>query len=772
MCAWRSIQNLATPQGHAPRRTLWLAVCLLAALLGPGVEASAAGVAINEIFYHPPEERDELQFVELHNASAAAADLSGWSLAGGIGFTFSKGISMPPGGYLVVCRNRKAFQAHYGGQIPALGDFKGRLKHSGEKVGLLDAAGRTVESLEYGDAPPWPKGPDGFSSSLERISPKAPATLPANWTGSVLPAYDRAAGTPGRKNDMFSERLPPIVSSVEFRPPRANTPCPVSVRIEDAGGVRSVALLVTTIREQAVSPETESALERVAGDARQGTYRGIIPAQPENTLVRFRIKAINESGTERFEPALNEPRPTFTYGTFLNTNRARIAFVSLLDPSRTLPGRAPPRGRSGGSADRARGQAVFLYAAPESPEVQVFDHVELRSRASGLKVHFQSDRPFRGMTALNLIVEGPARQALSEYLSFELYRMAGVPSPQAEHVRVWRDGRLAGYQLLVEQPNKAFLARHGRDTSGNLYKLIWQGRDLVGQHEKKTNPAQGHDDLKEAVEALRQTRGDVQWARIQQRFNVEEFLNYFAVSMCVQNWDGFWNNYFVYHDLKGSGRWEIYPWDEDKTWGDYDGVGEAFDWYEMPLSFGMDRDRPPRFSFLGQRQRHTGEFGGANWWRRPGWFSGPLLANPEFRRRFLDRLEQMAQTTFTEERLLPVIDALEKRLEPEIEVRARAIRQDPEGAIRRFHHHIQTLRNQVKHRRDYILEHLPAERRALAGGRRWLWLGLGAGPLALLLAALLIWRRRRSQRPPPLPPRIPPLLPPRPLDAPPLLPRS
>src|SRR5258706_10999097 len=151
------------------------------------------------------------------------------------------------------------------------------------------------------------------------------------------------------------------------------------------------------------------------------------------------------------------------------------------------------------------------------------------------------------MTGINIIAEGPARWLMSETLSYVLYRMAGVPAPLTEHLRLTMDGRLLGSHLLVEQPNKTFLARNGRDDSGNLYKLIWYEQGLIRQHEKKTNPTTGHADLVQLMDGLRRTSGAEQWAFIQANFNVPECINYYAVNMCIQNWDGFFNNYFVYH---------------------------------------------------------------------------------------------------------------------------------------------------------------------------------------------------------------------------------
>ncbi|MBM3835293.1 MAG: hypothetical protein FJ403_18870 [Verrucomicrobia bacterium] len=108
---------------------------------------------------------------------------------------------------------------------------------------------------------------------------------------------------------------------------------------------------------------------------------------------------------------------------------------------------------------------------------------------------------------------------------------------------------------------------------------------------EKTNPHTGHGDIVELVDGLRRTTGARQWELIQRNFNVDEVASYFAVNMCIQNWDGFFNNHFVYHDLRPGGKWEIFPWDEDKTWGDYDGASRRYDWHEMPLTMGMNRDR-------------------------------------------------------------------------------------------------------------------------------------------------------------------------------------
>lgn len=688
---------------------------------------AAGPVVINEVMYHPPDDRDDLQYVELLNSGSTPADLGGWSFRKGFRFTFPAGTRLGPGELVVVAAKPEALTTHYRtNPMTVVGPFEGRLKHGGERLELVDARGTVVDAVRYADRAPWPVGPDGYGPSLERLLASAPGEEAGSWAGSRFPERKVAAGSPGRANDTAVTNLPPWLEEFSTGPAEPGRPMTVAGRVRDADGVKSVTLL-WQVASRDPAGEQAVELKRAEGDGRDGRWSGQVPGLPAGSLMRWRVRATDAAGTVRYLPGPDEPRPTFTTAVLGLRNDAAIPFLQLwsfgaMDPrGASLRSRGRPAGPVAG-----RGNACAVILPPGGGPAEVRDYIRLAPRQGGWKVRLHRDAAWDGMTTLNVLFEFQPRFVLSEHLSYELYRRAGMPAPKSGHVRVWFDGQPQGYHLFVEQPNGSYLKRTGRDDSGNLYKLLWYGQGLVGQHEKKTNPRTGHADLQEIVRQLGAVRGAEAWKVIEANFNVTNFIDYYAVSMCVQNWDGFFNNYFVYHDLKPGGKWEIIPWDQDKTWGDYDGVSAEYDWYTMPLTFGMTGDpvaggrRLGPFSFGG-----SGPWGGEAWWRPAGWFSGPLLANPEFRRRFLARLRELCETEFTEASFHPVIEALSRRLEPEVRYRGELVRTgavrpvhffgaggmegpvtNPEEALAQFRRHIASFKRQVVERRKFVLREL------------------------------------------------------------------
>lgn len=661
-----------------------------------------AAVVINEIFYHAPNDLHNVQFIELHNPGERAVDLSGWRLTKSVKYSFPAKSTIEANGYLVLCKNLNDFKTQYG--FDAAGEFAGSLGHNSGNIELVNADGQKIDGVYYKSRGLWPVAADGYSSSLERICPTAAVTGPENWAPSPMASgTPKPAGTPGKKNAAFAPRLPPVISKVTFTPKHAAPHQEVTVEADVRGGdeLGNVELRYRVAGSGFEREETALRMTKTA----KGSYTAKIPPQKSKQIVRFRIRATDANDAERFFPHPNELRPAlsvFVHDTFKPDACPFGLIINIGEKEFRDAQRGV--GPAGGSSRNppGHGKSAFVYIDQESGAPRLFDFISINARSGGYRVRFHKDRPLGDMTTIVLIFESLDRFVLAESLAYEVYRKAGNAACRTDFVRTWIDDRPMGYQLLIETVNKGFLRHNKVRADGNLYKLNWFGGSVIGTHEKKTHVHDGHDDLVKIVDLLNKTKGDEQWAVIKKNFDVEQFINYFAVNMVLSHWDGYFNNYFTYHDVRGKGKWTIYPWDQDKTWGYHDGIRGYEVFYDMPLTLGMAGDVPPSWP---KNQPPPNGFGfGAIWWRPGGVFAKPLLANPLFRRLFLARTKELLETVYTKEAFFPIIDKIGDRLKDEVALRAQLYRQDQKAAAEHLRRNLDSLKEHLTKRRKFLLE--------------------------------------------------------------------
>ena len=165
--------------------------------------ALAANLRVSELMYDPVGGSD-YEFIELRNASETLSlDLEGATFTAGIDFTFGPGLSLPPGGYLLVVgtTNHSDFRAHYGlsVSVPLVGPYAGSLANGGEQLTLKAGAGGTeIFSFEFGNGRGWPLAAQGAGHSLVPLDSAAGGQAtgaldyPGNWRGSSY-----IGGSPG-----------------------------------------------------------------------------------------------------------------------------------------------------------------------------------------------------------------------------------------------------------------------------------------------------------------------------------------------------------------------------------------------------------------------------------------------------------------------------------------------------------------------------------------------------------------------------------------------
>ena len=151
-------------------------------------------VVFNEIQYHPALTQTSLEWIELHNQMAVDVDLSGWSIDGGVKYTFPEGTFLSGGGYLLIAESPTALQTQTG-ITGILGPFDGNLSNAGEALRLENRSGRLMDAMEFNDKGDWPVAPDGSGATLAKKHKNRASAAAENWTWS-----GQTGGTPGAEN--------------------------------------------------------------------------------------------------------------------------------------------------------------------------------------------------------------------------------------------------------------------------------------------------------------------------------------------------------------------------------------------------------------------------------------------------------------------------------------------------------------------------------------------------------------------------------------------
>jgi hypothetical protein len=165
-------------------------------------------LTVTELNFHPAkpsaeeiaagfDDSDFFEYIELHNPGNATYDLAGVAFVNGIQFNFSDaGVSrLGVGQFLLLVKNKGAFEKRYGSGLPVAGEYSGKLDNSGEKIEAVNARQELVLSFSYGVKAPWPATPDGLGPSLEVIDAAGDLNSASNWRASAI-----SGGSPGKAN--------------------------------------------------------------------------------------------------------------------------------------------------------------------------------------------------------------------------------------------------------------------------------------------------------------------------------------------------------------------------------------------------------------------------------------------------------------------------------------------------------------------------------------------------------------------------------------------
>ncbi len=432
-------------------------------------------------------------------------------------------------------------------------------------------------------------------------------------------------GTPGAANSMAVANAGPAITAVTHRPalPAANQPIRVLARVRDTDGVGSVVVRYridpsTTLTEIPMMDDGSEG-DLVAGD---GIYAAVIPAQPNSTLVAFRVEAADAAdipagsqfpadAPEReclvrfgeFVPAgsLGSYRLWMTRATFdFWTSREKMSNEAL--DTTFVYGNYRVIYNTG---------SYFAGSAWSSPGYTTPSGV-----LCGYDVLYPDDEPFLGDN--HVILDWPNRDStfLREHTMYWLLDQAGLPNLYRRNIHLFVNGARRGTLYNdAQQPGGDIIEEwFPNHAEGDLYKTsfyfefndagVRQGgtpntleQFLTTGGEKKTaryrwcwkprtihGSANDFAPLFELVDALNSPAGSYLPA-VEHVVDVENWMRTFAGNDLASYWDAFGNpnykNTYLYKP-KGAG-WKLICWDFDVGLGTGNGGGQYQERYDAAL---------------------------------------------------------------------------------------------------------------------------------------------------------------------------------------------
>jgi len=378
------------------------------------------------------------------------------------------------------------------------------------------------------------------------------------------PAGRFADFTPGAPNTVTARRSPPLASFVSRSPREARSTDKVTIRARVEGeAVGDVRLYYDTGRG-------EISTRMLPESGQPPTYTGQIPAARNLSVVRFRMTATNDEGSEARCPRAGNPV-------------AQLGYYVVDDPVPESPELSAYHllwsGRPNCSKGRWLEGCTFVDRGTAYLDVRVKYRGDTSCGLpkSGLRVAFNRGDLFRGQSRMNFNACWQDRSMLREVLAWDLYRSIGPAHCQARLAQVYSRGqRFHGLFVELEEPGSAYLRRNSLASSGALWKCRNSIADeSTTSYEKLTNEeVEEHwTQLADFGRRLNALEGAALIDFLLEHVDIEAVIEYQTVKCLTSDEDGYEKNWMLFRGRPRSGgngpgeRWTPHAWDVDLSFG-------------------------------------------------------------------------------------------------------------------------------------------------------------------------------------------------------------
>ena len=482
---------------------------------------------------------DRPDWIEIYNPNTLySLDLGGYHLTDEPGnldkWTFPA-VSLAPGAYLVVFASEKN-RAIAGQTLHT--NFK--LSENGEYLALVKPDGATI---------------------VQQFSP----TYPDQTSDiSYSSAGYLATPTPGAVNSALAG---PAITAVTENPPQPLDADALTINATltpQGGATVSAATFIYRVMYGA-----EVSVPMTAGAA--GLYSAVIPASASTPgqMVRWRITAADSASRTSKAPLFRDPTNSPEYLGTVVQDATIVTQLPVIQRFVQTPA----------NIDNDPGTRCSLFLNGE-----FFDNCGIHIRGntsrnwpkkshkiegnSGHRFPFKAGLP--RVSEFDLNTTYTDKSYVRAQMVTEMYRAAGLASPEIFPVHVRQNNAFYSVAHYVEQPDIDFLSRYGLDPNGSYYKAVGDrgacNFTSASAFEKKTRLAEGYTDLEALVTAIGLT-GTALETWLFDNLDVPQVVNFMAGVAITQNIDASDKNFYMHRDTDGSREWMFIPWDLDLSFG-------------------------------------------------------------------------------------------------------------------------------------------------------------------------------------------------------------
>ncbi len=176
----------------------WFDGCMFGS---PGVAYSPCNpdLVFSELNYNSNPAMDAGDWIEIHNTTSAAINIGGYSLSDSKDSNtyLIPNVTIPAGGYRVLCNDVTKFLTRHPGITNVNGAFTFGFKGKGEAARLYGADGKLKFAFLYDNKLPWPVEADSLGFTLELLDIHGKMDEASNWFKGCLEGSPGVAFDPG-----------------------------------------------------------------------------------------------------------------------------------------------------------------------------------------------------------------------------------------------------------------------------------------------------------------------------------------------------------------------------------------------------------------------------------------------------------------------------------------------------------------------------------------------------------------------------------------------